>query len=161
MMLEPGSERAAIALMALAVAGLYLATRALDEALRRRFDTPGRRAMAWWVPTALVVIISLLADHPEIAVGVIFATSVACLTLVLPMIGVGSILAHQGRYQQVVSAQVGFVLLNLCGLLPLATTLWQTRAYWQRPVQAMLCTVAPRLAAGALEAGSGDAGMEA
>ncbi|WP_428937216.1 hypothetical protein [Fontivita pretiosa] len=300
MMLEPGSQRAAIALLVLAVAGWYVAAKALDEAIQGRRHTPGRRALAWWVPTALVVIISLLANHPEIAIGVIFASSVACLTLVLgivtiaaqphaehpvsaaqrrtwafvlpaalvsllagfsgelrwthagilaiqglailslwidptrnpaaapsggtfagttpdragslaqrmsqlalavvlavvagwggviaardlsaqlglssaalpaalmlapalvlPMIGTGSILAHEGRYEQVVTSQVGFVLLNLCGLLPLATTLWQTRAYWQRPVQTVMSRVDAKLAAAAVEPGAGAAAARA
>jgi len=300
MMPEPGLQRAALALMTLAVVGWYVSAKALDEAIQGRRHTPGRRALAWWVPTALLVLISLLVNHPEIATGVIFASSVACLTLVLgivtiaaqahaehsdspaqrrtwafvlpaalvsllagfsgelrwthacilaiqglailslwnaptrspsvasaggpsagttayragsvgqrmtqlalavvlavvagwggviaardlsaqlglssaalpaalilapalvlPMIGAGSIAAHEGHHQQVVSSQVGFVLLNLCGLLPLSTTLWQTRGYWQRPARTVVSMVEPKFEPSFFQTSARDATTDA
>ncbi|HMB96481.1 MAG TPA: hypothetical protein VKK61_10620 [Tepidisphaeraceae bacterium] len=50
--------------------------------------------------------------------------------LVLPMIGMGCAAASEGRYDQAVSTLVGYVLLNLCALLPLAALLWFARPYW-------------------------------
>jgi hypothetical protein len=50
--------------------------------------------------------------------------------LVLPMISAGSAAASRGKYDQAVAVQVGFVLLNLCLLLPLAAVLWMGRQYW-------------------------------
>jgi len=61
--------------------------------------------------------------------------------LVLPMIGSGSALAHEGRFDEAVSIQTGFVMLNLCAILPLAATLWLTRPYWQPPIRSVVMIV--------------------
>jgi len=58
--------------------------------------------------------------------------------LVLAMIGTGSMLANEGRYDEAASSQVGYVLLNLCLLLPLTTSLWLTRPQWHPPMQALV-----------------------
>jgi Ca2+/Na+ antiporter len=65
--------------------------------------------------------------------------------LVLGMIGSGSGAAHAGRYDQAVAAQVGFVLINLCAVLPVTTALWLTRPYWHPPTGsvAAAATTAP------------------
>jgi hypothetical protein len=57
--------------------------------------------------------------------------------LVLAMIGNGSQLSGAGHYDEAASSQVGFVLLNLCLLLPLATVLWLTRPQWHPPLHAL------------------------
>jgi Ca2+/Na+ antiporter len=250
-----GSHKAALALLALAALGWYLSTRAAADVLAGKGKAPGRRAVAMWLPTVVLVILAIIDGRPEVAVGIPFATSVACGTLVfgivtiaarhapterpkrpwafvlptalimlligfsggirwyhaailllqgvallllwneaeparrdepapsnlsrlrvaqliaavaaagvsawaglraadgisrhlelpssalaaalmlspaliLPLIGTSSLLASEGRYDEAVSTLVGFVLLNLCALLPLATAGWLTRPYW-------------------------------
>jgi Ca2+/Na+ antiporter len=52
--------------------------------------------------------------------------------LVLPMIGGAAAAASRGRYDQAVTTAVGYVLLNLCLLLPLAAVFWMGRSYWMQ-----------------------------
>jgi hypothetical protein len=66
--------------------------------------------------------------------GLVTALMVAP-ALVLSMIGSGSALAHHGQFDQAVTIQISFVLLNLCALLPLAASLWLTGPYWRPPLQ--------------------------
>jgi Ca2+/Na+ antiporter len=273
--MESSAEKATLILLGVAAAGWYVSSRAALQALTAAGNSPGRRALGYWLPTAMVVIGALIIGRAEIAVGIIFATSVAALTLVLgiitltarhthttesrrlwafvlpvalialligfsggiswrhvpilllegavlaalwnepavarlasegatdpaapdstatspdrrsdnsllllfavlaggmstwaglvagvdlanqlelpgaglvaalmlapalvlSMIGTGSMLASDGRYDQAVSSQVAYVLLNLCLLLPVATTLWLTRPHWHAPFQARL-----------------------
>lgn len=78
-----GRTRAALLLMA-AAAVHYAAGRSAVFALARPDGSdPGRRALGQWLPIAATVIAATLFGHPEIAVSVIFGTSVACLSLVL------------------------------------------------------------------------------
>jgi cation:H+ antiporter len=69
-----------------AAAALYLASRVILGALTHLRDSPGRRAMAQWLPIAVVSLVAAAMDEPELAVGVVFATSLACLTLVLGVV---------------------------------------------------------------------------
>ncbi len=66
---------------------LYIAARSAADALTAG-QTPGaaRLAIANWMPILLVALTAVLLNQPAVAVGVIFATSVASLTL-----GVGTI----------------------------------------------------------------------
>jgi Ca2+/Na+ antiporter len=62
----------------------YAAGRSAVFALARPDGSdPGRRAFGQWLPIAATVIAAVILKHPEIAVSVIFGTSVACLSLVL------------------------------------------------------------------------------
>jgi Ca2+/Na+ antiporter len=76
-----------LVLVALAGFALYIASRAAVDALvDMRFPTPGKLAIGHWLPIAAVALGAMLLNRPEIAVGVIFATSVASLSL-----GVGAV----------------------------------------------------------------------
>lgn len=72
---------------------LYIASRAAVDAL-----APGtgalaaRRALGYWLPVAAVALMATLARRPEVALGVIFASSVASLSLV---IGIVSTMSEQ------------------------------------------------------------------
>jgi len=83
------------AVMLLVAGGaLYTAARAASEALGRGSDASSPeidsafsgsdtwRAVGSWVPVAVVVMVATLLGRVEVAVGVIFAVSVACLSLV-------------------------------------------------------------------------------
>ena len=66
---------------------LYVASRAALDALIRDLDIGmGRRALAHWLPVAAVALMATVLQRPEIAVGVIFATSVASLSLVVGIV---------------------------------------------------------------------------
>jgi Ca2+/Na+ antiporter len=84
------------ALLAVAALTLYVASRAAADALAGGDpDRPGLRALGHCVPVAVTALICLhpsmgrpgvddpVSGRPEIAVGVVFANCVACLTLVL------------------------------------------------------------------------------
>jgi Ca2+/Na+ antiporter len=75
-----------------------------------------------------------LSHHLELPGAGLVSALMLSPALVLPMIGSGSLLASNGRYDEVVQAKVGFVLLNLLALLPLATLLWLTRPAWSTSV---------------------------
>ena len=55
----------------------YVAVRAGVDALAQDRPAPGRRAIGYWLPTALVALLAAASGQADIAVGVIFATSVA------------------------------------------------------------------------------------
>jgi Ca2+/Na+ antiporter len=272
---ESAAEKAALMMLGIAAAGWYVSSRSAVQALAGAASAPGRRALGYWVPTAIVALGAVLIGRPEAAVGVIFASSVASLTLVLgiitiaarhtqptdsrrlwafvlpvalialligfsggikwihvpilllqgvtlllvwndpptarlaadpslrefhrvddppadrsivgraallvfsmlaggvaawagliaardlsarlelpgtglvaalmlspalvlAMIGMGSVLAGEGRYDEAASSQVGYVLLNLCLLLPLTAGLWMTRPVWHAPRPSMV-----------------------
>ena len=72
-----------LALM-LAAAALYVACRsAIDVLARADGSDPGRRALAQWLPIAATVLTAIVMRQPQIAVTLIFATSVAALSLAL------------------------------------------------------------------------------
>jgi Ca2+/Na+ antiporter len=269
------ADKAALILLGIAVVGWYAASRAASESLGAGKNAPGRRAFAFWLPVALTSLAAVIIGRAEIAIGVIFSTSVAAMTLVLgivtisarhtlatmprrawsfvlpaalltlliglsggirwihiailvleglalyslwndtpmaqvasvdpthppshaafapthrsskswqiallifaivaagvsawagvtaavdlsnnmnlpsaglvaalflgpglvlAMIGSGSAAAHEGHFDQAVASQVGFVLLNLCALLPLTAALWLTRPTWYPPREAI------------------------
>lgn len=62
---------------------IYVATRTLLDAIESPADTPGWAGLIGAVPTALVAVIAAWRGRPEIALGVLLATSVGLLTLVL------------------------------------------------------------------------------
>ncbi|HWE97616.1 MAG TPA: hypothetical protein VG269_26915 [Tepidisphaeraceae bacterium] len=78
-----GRTGSGLLLMA-AAALLYAAGRAAVYALARPDGAdPGRRAIAQCLPITAAVLAAIVMNRPEIAVAVIFGTSVACLSLVL------------------------------------------------------------------------------
>lgn len=80
------TEQVGPVLLMLAAVGWYLAVLMGTAALRRTRDSAGSRARAAWVCTIPVVLLAVGQGRYEIAVGMIFATSVACMTLVLGIV---------------------------------------------------------------------------
>ena len=61
---------------------LYIASRAAADALTaHRPASPGWIALGQWMPIAAVAILAIVVNRPAIALGVIFSTSVATLSL--------------------------------------------------------------------------------
>lgn len=61
---------------------MYIASKALADALTAG-DTgqPGRLAIGHWIPIAVLAVAAVMVNHADISVGLIFASSVACLSL--------------------------------------------------------------------------------
>ncbi len=82
-LLDDGRNGAAIGLM-LAAAALYVACRAAIGAIAQPDGSdPGRRAIAQWLPIAATAVAAVLMHQPQIAVTVIFSSSVAAMALAL------------------------------------------------------------------------------
>jgi hypothetical protein len=62
---------------------LLLTSIAANLGLAGRSSIPGRRALANWIPIAILAITAIFLKQPEFALTIIFSTSVASLTLVL------------------------------------------------------------------------------
>jgi Ca2+/Na+ antiporter len=62
---------------------LYAASRAATEALAGKSERPGRRALGHWIPIAAAAIAAGQMNHPDLALAIIFATTVTVLSLVL------------------------------------------------------------------------------
>jgi len=62
---------------------LLLTAIAANLGLAGRSAVPGRRALANWIPIAVLAITAIFLKQPEFALTIIFSTSVASLTLVL------------------------------------------------------------------------------
>jgi Ca2+/Na+ antiporter len=63
---------------------LYVASRAAADALTPLADpSAGKLALAQWLPIAWAALLPTLAGHSEIGVGIVFASGVAALTMVL------------------------------------------------------------------------------
>ncbi|HSV14418.1 MAG TPA: hypothetical protein VLI90_09170 [Tepidisphaeraceae bacterium] len=73
-----------VALIVAAGVTLYIASRAAADALvGSRPRAPGLMALGHWLPIAAVALAAMVMRRTEIAVGVVFATSVASLTLAI------------------------------------------------------------------------------
>src|SRR4051812_34310041 len=84
---EPSLTPATL-LLVLGGVGLYIGSRAAADALSRRGGRrlpagrlPGRLAVGHWGPIALVALFAAFAGRPDIALGVVFGTTVAVLAL--------------------------------------------------------------------------------
>jgi len=62
---------------------LYVASRAGVEALAGKEAWPGRRAVGHWIPIAAATLVAVAIHRGDLAVSIIFATSVGCLSLVV------------------------------------------------------------------------------
>src|SRR5262245_88248 len=80
-----GQVMTLLPLLAAAV-GWYVASRAAVHALAGHSPAPLRRAVGHCIPVGIVAIIALIRNEPQIAIGVIFRSSVACLSLVLGVV---------------------------------------------------------------------------
>lgn len=76
-------EQTGPVLLMIAAVGWYVAVMLATNVFLIRRDSAGARALAAWICNVPVVILAILAGRYEIAIGMIFATSVACMTLVL------------------------------------------------------------------------------
>jgi Ca2+/Na+ antiporter len=61
---------------------LYAASRAAVDALAGASDSPGKRAIAHWIPIAAVAVAAILLRRGDLALTIVFCTSVATLSLV-------------------------------------------------------------------------------
>src|SRR4030095_12649851 len=66
-----------------AAVAFYIASRAAGDAMSSggRQSSPVRHALAQWGAIACVCAVAVWLDHAEIAIGVIFSTAVAALSL--------------------------------------------------------------------------------
>jgi Ca2+/Na+ antiporter len=81
-----GSNKSMLLIASLSVVAivLYVASWATRDALGKTgFVSPGRRAFAHWIPIAAATLMLLFMKRAELAMAVIFSTSVGCLSLVL------------------------------------------------------------------------------
>lgn len=62
---------------------LFACSRVLSVILPRRADAIGMRSLGFFIPIAAASLISMLLGRPEIAVGIIFGTSVGAMTTVI------------------------------------------------------------------------------
>src|ERR1700722_3724043 len=61
---------------------LYIASKALADALvGARPGMPGRLAIGQWLPIAMLAIAAAVTNRQSMAMGVVFSTAVACLSL--------------------------------------------------------------------------------
>jgi Ca2+/Na+ antiporter len=79
-------EHAAVLLLAGAAAGWYVASLVAMDALAGGKLALQRRVLGQWIPILSMALIATLAQRTEIAVGVLFASSVAALSLVLGIV---------------------------------------------------------------------------
>src|SRR4051794_34229145 len=75
-------------LLILGAVCLYVASRAAMDALARRDarPAPGRMALGHWTPIVLVSSLAALAGRADLALGVLFGTTVAAVSLALGII---------------------------------------------------------------------------
>jgi hypothetical protein len=62
---------------------LYTASRAAVGALAGNESSPGLRALGHWIPIAAAAIVAVILKRGDLAVAIIFATSVGCLSLLV------------------------------------------------------------------------------
>jgi Ca2+/Na+ antiporter len=65
---------------------LYVASRAGVEALAGSEASPGKRAVGHWIPIAAAALAAMWIGRGDIALSIIFATSVGCMSLLLGVI---------------------------------------------------------------------------
>jgi cation:H+ antiporter len=80
------SINTAFALLIGAAVAWYVASRAAVDALALGRPAPGLRALGCWLPMAIVALLAAVSGQPEIAVGVVFAASVAGVSLVIGVV---------------------------------------------------------------------------
>ena len=79
-------DNAAVLLLAGAAAGWYAASFTASEALAGSRLALRRRVLGQWLPILAMALVATLAQQTEVALGVLFATSVAALSLVLGIV---------------------------------------------------------------------------
>jgi hypothetical protein len=67
---------------------IYVASKALADALvAGRAGMPGRLAFGQWLPIAMLAMVAMITGRQSLAMGLIFSTSVACLSLATGAVG--------------------------------------------------------------------------
>jgi cation:H+ antiporter len=67
---------------------LYVASRAAVDALSRGRTSPGRRAVGNWIPIAATALVAMVMGRADLALSIVFATSVGCLSLLVGSIAI-------------------------------------------------------------------------
>ncbi len=71
-------------MIAIAGVGAYIASKALADGVSGGDRTrPGLIAIGHWLPIGIISVAAAWADQPDIAMGLIFSTAVACLSLAI------------------------------------------------------------------------------
>jgi Ca2+/Na+ antiporter len=79
---------AGLPLIVAAGIAMYIASKALSDALvGGRTGLPGRLAIGQWLPIAVVAVAAAITNRQSMAVGLIFSTAVACLSLATGAVG--------------------------------------------------------------------------
>ena len=62
---------------------LYVASRAGVEALAGKEASPAKRAIGHWIPIAAAALVAMWIHRADLALSIIFATSIGCLSLLM------------------------------------------------------------------------------
>ncbi len=77
-------------LLLVGAALLYVASRAAVDALSGGRPSPGWRAVGHWIPIAAAALVATVMRRADLAISIVFATSVGCLSLVVGSIAIVS-----------------------------------------------------------------------
>src|ERR1700679_3991312 len=78
------------AMMLVGAVLLYVASRAGVESLAGKEASPGKRAVGHWIPIAAAALVAMAIHRGDLALSIIFATSVGCLSLLVGSIAIVS-----------------------------------------------------------------------
>ncbi|MGD0542745.1 MAG: hypothetical protein ABSB33_14620, partial [Tepidisphaeraceae bacterium] len=67
---------------------LYVASRAGVDALSGGRTSPGRRAVGHWIPIAATALVAMVLQRADLAISIVFATSIGCLSLLVGSISI-------------------------------------------------------------------------
>lgn len=98
-MIQALAERSGMFLLSVAAVAWYVASTLVAGALAGGRESPGRRALAHVLVMLPIVVAAIVAGRYEVAVGMIFATSVSCMTLVLGIVIVSAPPSHPGLHR--------------------------------------------------------------
>jgi Ca2+/Na+ antiporter len=152
------------AMLVVGLAALFVCSRMLAAILprgRHADEGIGLRAFAYFVPIAAASLIAMLLGRPEIALGIVFGTSVGSLTTVVGFVALGSpVEGGPARWRRVWPFQIFAALLvfvsgfagtfkwrEAVGLLTeglILLGLWSDRSTRDEPAQATTTTTTTR-----------------
>lgn len=91
---------------------LFACARVLPSTLATRLDHNGLRAVGFFLPIAFACVTAMLLGRTEIAVGIVFGTSVGAMTTVIGFVAMGApIGGGPGRWQRIWAFQLAAALL--------------------------------------------------
>ncbi len=108
-------DKATLLLLAAAALGSYVASHASADAMARGRLAIRARAVGHWIPILIVAIAAIALGQPQVAVGVLFGTSVAVLSLVL------GIVTCTQDFSAVRTAPGGFPVIPTSNTIPHST----------------------------------------